>query len=303
MYISLSKIEGDVESINILNHYIGMKAISPESIPELKIMPYVVGGLIALGLLTVFFVRRWLAAAWFLLLLVTAALGLYDFYQWEYDYGHNLDPQAPIIVPGMTYQPPFIGKKTLLNFEAYSYPDIGGISLGLAAVCIFLSFSWAYFAEKFRRRRTPGAMAALFLALLCLACAGCPSKPEAIQVNVDSCAVCKMQITDLRFGGEILTGKGRIYKFDSISCLRDFYNTEKEVKAVWVQDYFAPGILVEVSKASFLSSARIRAPMGVGIVASANEAKLKELQKELQGELLSWPQVVSGGVSGGSGKR
>jgi hypothetical protein len=49
-----------------------------------------------------------------------------DFWLWEYDYGHNLNPNAPIIVPGMSYQPPLLGFKQLLNFGAYSYPDVGG---------------------------------------------------------------------------------------------------------------------------------------------------------------------------------
>jgi copper chaperone NosL len=49
-----------------------------------------------------------------------------DFYRWNYNYGHDLDPNAPIQVPGMSYQPPIIGYKQLLNFGAYSIPDTGG---------------------------------------------------------------------------------------------------------------------------------------------------------------------------------
>ena len=58
--------------------------------------------------------------------MVLAGLSMYDFWRWEYDYGHNLDPTAPIKVPGMAYQPPLIGYKKMLNFEALSQPDIGG---------------------------------------------------------------------------------------------------------------------------------------------------------------------------------
>jgi copper chaperone NosL len=52
-----------------------------------------------------------------------------DFYRWEYEYGHDLDPAAAIIVPGMAYQPPLIGYKQLLNFSAWSWPDVGGYLL------------------------------------------------------------------------------------------------------------------------------------------------------------------------------
>jgi len=58
------------------------------------------------------------------LFIILAAIGLYDFYMWEYDYGHNLNPHAAIKIPGMVYQPPLIGSKMLLNFNAISLPNI-----------------------------------------------------------------------------------------------------------------------------------------------------------------------------------
>lgn len=42
--------ENDINNINIMNHYVGMKAI-PETIPEFAIFPYFVGGMIFLGVL------------------------------------------------------------------------------------------------------------------------------------------------------------------------------------------------------------------------------------------------------------
>ena len=63
----------------------------------------------------------------------------YDFYKWEYNYGHNLDPAAPIKVPGMSYQPPLFGYKKLLNFEVLSQPAIAGwfyIAAGAVLVVI-----------------------------------------------------------------------------------------------------------------------------------------------------------------------
>ena len=63
-----------------------------------------------------------------------AAVGMYDFYMWEYDYGHNLNPHAAIKIPGMAYQPPLIGSKQLLNFNAISMPHIGTYILFFAAV-------------------------------------------------------------------------------------------------------------------------------------------------------------------------
>ena len=62
----------------------------------------------------------------FFLFLLFGIVAMVDFWRWEYNYGHNLDPNAAIIVPGMAYQPPLIGFKQLLNFGAYSIPDVGG---------------------------------------------------------------------------------------------------------------------------------------------------------------------------------
>lgn len=125
--------ENDLDNINNLNHYIGMKRIIPESIPELKLMPFIVGVLIAGGLAAAAVGRRRVAQVWIGVFLVVALAGLVDFWKWEYDYGHDLDMENAIIkVPGMTYQPPLIGSKQLLNFTATSIPGVGGYAAALA---------------------------------------------------------------------------------------------------------------------------------------------------------------------------
>ncbi|OGU80209.1 MAG: hypothetical protein A2W11_07045 [Ignavibacteria bacterium RBG_16_35_7] len=114
----------DLNNINGLNHYIGMKEIVPDAIPELKIMPYIIIFMIIFGLVSALAGKRFLVYAWIALFIILAAIGLYDFYMWEYDYGHNLNPHAAIKIPGMVYQPPLIGSKMLLNFNAISLPNI-----------------------------------------------------------------------------------------------------------------------------------------------------------------------------------
>lgn len=152
MYIWVNKITGDspstLQNINILNHYIGMQYIKPDSIPELTYFPYVVIFMTLLGIGFSFTKNRKLFIFWGVLLLVLGALGIYDFYLWEYDYGHNLSPTAPIKIPGMVYQPPLIGSKMLLNFNAISWPHTGSIFLGLAFVFNFLSFTTFWIKKR-----------------------------------------------------------------------------------------------------------------------------------------------------------
>ncbi|WP_198175426.1 hypothetical protein [Spirosoma telluris] len=105
MNIWLNKLTGDVAIINGLNHYIGMAHIKESMFPEFTYMPYLVGFFIAFGLLTVALKSRTLLLINLGLFVLAGIMALYDFWKWGYEYGHNLDPTAPIRVPGMSYQP------------------------------------------------------------------------------------------------------------------------------------------------------------------------------------------------------
>lgn len=159
LYIAADRIVGekpqDLNSINGLNHYIGMKTIEPDDIPELRFMPKIIGGLIVLGVLVALMGRRGMLYGYAAVLVAFAAAGLADFYKWTYDYGHNLDPKAIIKVPGMTYQPPLIGSKQLLNFHATSWPAAGGwVAILVVSLVVGLAV-W-----QWRRGRKPGRVAA-----------------------------------------------------------------------------------------------------------------------------------------------
>ena len=145
MHIWINTITGvkehDLQNINGLNHYIGMKRIEPDAIPELRLMPFIVVALIVGGVAAAALGRKLLARMWVGTFLVISLVGLADFWKWEYDYGHDLDMENAIIkIPGMSYQPPLIGTKQLLNFSATSLPGIGGLiaflSLGMAVVVL-----------------------------------------------------------------------------------------------------------------------------------------------------------------------
>ena len=134
MKIWINTLSGDVRTISALNHYIGMKTIEVSMFPEFNYMIYLVGGIISVGLLASIINKRFMLIIYLCVILLAGIGALIDFYLWGYDYGHNLNPEAPIKIEGMTYQPPLIGTKVLLNFTAFSGPDIGGwifIGVGL----------------------------------------------------------------------------------------------------------------------------------------------------------------------------
>lgn len=130
------KIAGDVDKINGLNHYIGMALIKEENFPEFQVMPYLIWAMVLLGVLVALVGKRFLLYIYIAYFFVCGIWGIYDFWKWEYEYGHNLDPQAAIKIPGMSYQPPLFGWKQLLNFLAGSFPDVGGYLIIIPAFLI-----------------------------------------------------------------------------------------------------------------------------------------------------------------------
>src|SRR4051812_44781564 len=93
--------EHDLDNINKLNHYIGMKRIEPASIPELRYIPAIIGALAAAALVIAAVGRRRLIQIWLAVFVLAGAAGLADFWRWEYSYGHDLDLEHAIIkVPG-----------------------------------------------------------------------------------------------------------------------------------------------------------------------------------------------------------
>ncbi len=144
MKIWIDHLSGNVDQINGVNHYIGMKHIGVEMFPEFTYLTYVMGAMIGLGFLFFFLGKRWSLYSFLGLLILFGIAILVDMYRWGYEYGHELDPKAAIKVEGMSYQPPLIGYKQLLNFLAYSGPDTGSWILmggaGLLMLAVFLDW-------------------------------------------------------------------------------------------------------------------------------------------------------------------
>lgn len=306
MQIGAHDIVGNVDQINILNHYIGMKHIVPAQIPELTVIPWLIGLLVAFGATSAILNKRSFYYAWFSTLVIAAVGGLIDYFIWGYDYGHNLEPNAPIKIPGMTYQPPLIGEKILLNIHSFSIPDIGGYILLAAGTLAFV----AIFGDKLARagahlgilcRKTATHSQTKTALLLGLAFVtgliGCKTQPDPLRLNVDSCDECHMRISSSHFGGEIISSKGRIHKFDSVPCLMKFMKKaagEEPPRRVLVVDYFHAGNLIDANTASFLQSEKISDPMGGGWLATNDQAELEKYKSSTApGDTKNWTSLTA----------
>ncbi|GJQ33461.1 MAG: hypothetical protein HBSAPP04_23000 [Ignavibacteriaceae bacterium] len=144
LYIWINKITGegpnDLNTLNGLNHYIGMRIIDENSIPELTYMPMIIIFMAFAGLLIAWKGNKNAVLIFIIVMILLGIAGIYDFYIWEYDYGHNLDPNAPIKVPGMSYQPPLLGSKQLLNINATSLPWIGSLFIGVSMLIMAVTY-------------------------------------------------------------------------------------------------------------------------------------------------------------------
>ena len=136
MTIWINDVKGDVDVINGLNHYIGMQTIHKEDFKEFVYLPATLMAFMIIGLIVFVTNRKIGYYIWTGIFTVIGLLSFYDFYRWEYEYGHNLDPNAPIKIPDMAYQPPLIGYKKMLNFEVMSQPHIAGWFFILAGVLL-----------------------------------------------------------------------------------------------------------------------------------------------------------------------
>lgn len=132
----------------------------------------------------------------------------------------------------------------------------------------------------------------LFAALLL---ASCSPKPEPIDYGNDVCDFCKMNITDNKYAAELVTSKGKVYKFDSIECLFQFkdleFKSDDEIHSELVNDFSNPGELIDLKKAFFLKSEVFRSPMGMNVLSVSSEEKLNEIKSQHGGEVLTYSEV------------
>lgn len=289
-------LKGNVDIINGLNHYIGMKTLHNEDFVEFKVLPFLIIIFAALFILTALVSRRKLLNALFIAFVAFGIVAVYDFWQWEYNYGHNLNPNAAIVVPGMAYQPPLIGFKQLLNFGAYSFPDIGGwIFIGAGAVLLICVLMEWKKAKASSNKRYMVVSPLLFLFALPLL-NSCNAGPEVITAGKDNCYFCKMTITDEKYDAELVTKKGKVYKFDDIHCLLSFAKTgavsAAEIKDYYLADFTGQHQLIKASESLLLKGGDVHGPMNGDVIAFGNRDSLKKIAGELNASEVNWNDLV-----------
>ena len=293
LQIYANNIGGNVAIINGLNHYIGMKTLHTDDFIEFTVLPYLISGVALLFIISALMrTKKWVYTS-FTAIALFGIIAMVDFWLWEYKYGHNLDPNAAIIVPGMAYQPPLIGYKQLLNFGAFSVPDIGGwLFIGAGAMLLFAVLHETGFIRKMFKKNSLSVVVLLMSTAFFSACS--TPGPTPIALNSDNCDNCRMTISDGRFAAELITTKGRTYKFDDIHCMKNFSKDHGDitVKSWYISDFLGNHELFDATTGWFVPDEAIKSPMGGSTAAFTAKELADDLGSKLHASTFSWEEVI-----------
>ena len=122
---------------------------------------------------------------------------------------------------------------------------------------------------------------------LCLT--ACSTKPQPINYGHDACSFCQMTIVDRQHAAQIVTVKGRSYKYDAIECMLNEYRdwSRPAVATFLVADYANPGVLRDATESFYLISEKIPSPMGEFLTAFSS-AKVRASHSDEKAEELDW---------------
>lgn len=123
----------------------------------------------------------------------------------------------------------------------------------------------------------------------------CNTAPEPLKLGVDNCYFCKMTISDAKFGAEIITNKGKLFKFDDVHCLTGYLKTndlqQAAIKDIYITDFSGNHNLINIKQALLLKSDALRSPMGGNIAAFENTDSLKFVQQRYNGVVVNWNEL------------
>jgi len=127
--------------------------------------------------------------------------------------------------------------------------------------------------------------------------AACSRTPEPIQYGKDACTHCRMTIMDKRFAAELITAKGKIFKFDAAECMAGFLKENPDIasnkKSIFlISDFSHPGQFVDARKSFFLNDASLSSPMGANLAAFSDQASAIRSEKNKSATVYNWEQLL-----------
>jgi len=133
------------------------------------------------------------------------------------------------------------------------------------------------------------------IAFLLFLLVSCNPKSEPIHYGEDKCEFCRMSIVDRRFAGEIVTKKGKIFKFDATECMVNYLDERVEDEAnlqfILTNTYDTPGTLVDASTCIYLKSKNMPSPMGMFLNPFKDASEAIKNKDENSGTIMNWQEL------------
>ncbi len=134
----------------------------------------------------------------------------------------------------------------------------------------------------------------VFLLLIFFILTSCDIKPQPINYGEDACHFCKMTIVDKQHAAQIVTQKGKAFKFDAVECMLNHLKDidTSEVALYLVTDYMDPGILIDATKSQYIISENIPSPMGEFLSSVKSKEVVLQLKQDKEGSIYSWEEIM-----------
>lgn len=128
------------------------------------------------------------------------------------------------------------------------------------------------------------------VAALLLSAVSCAQSPKPIDYGSDMCHYCKMTIVDKQHAAEVVTKKGKAFKFDAIECMVNYLGEQEgqEYAFLLANDYEKPGEWIAAESSYYLISPAIPSPMGANLSAFRTEERARAFQAGKGGEVYDW---------------
>ena len=132
----------------------------------------------------------------------------------------------------------------------------------------------------------------ILILLLSISCT--TKEADPIKLNSDGCDFCKMKIADGKFGAELITTKGRIYKFDDIHCMINYHkeNLTTNIQSFYILDFNQNNVLIPAENAFYVKGGEISSPMRGNIIAVKTEEEAKKIALKYNANPISWSEII-----------
>lgn len=131
--------------------------------------------------------------------------------------------------------------------------------------------------------------------LACAALAGCSKGFEPVAYGREACAHCRMTIMDPHYASELITPKGKVFKFDDVACMKQYIREQQLGEpglVLFVADFTQPGgAFLDARKASFVRSEAFASPMNGNCAAFATAEAARNNQRDKDAQLVTWSSL------------